>query len=262
MTTERNRTEQPNHEPTRIGEALLSTLNRVKADSLTPEQREALDQKAAKLTQENEERECARRVRALADCLGKRYGPDMARLDTFLAGTPEQKSVLARLRAFVQALPEHVATGRGLLLYGLVGTGKDHLLAAALYESARLGYSTRWVNGQEIYGRFRDAIDGGQRESDILAELTGPQVLGISDPIPPVEKPTPYNLQQLYRLLDKRYREMKCTWVSLNAVTPEDADAKLSAPIFDRLRDGAELVRCFWPSYRERSRLKTSPTPA
>jgi hypothetical protein len=45
---------------------------------------------------------------------------------------------------------------------------------------------------------------------------------------------------------------MKSTWVSLNANSPEEADAMLSAAVFDRLREGAELFGCFWPSFRER----------
>jgi hypothetical protein len=76
--------------------------------------------------------------------------------------------------------------------------------------------------------------------------------LAISDPIPPVGEPTAWNLGQLYRLLDRRYRDLKQTWVTLNALSIEDADAKLSAPMFDRLREDAELFACFWPSFRER----------
>lgn len=191
---------------------------------------------------------------AVARDLGGRYAPERVRLDAFHVYDPKQKPVLERLRALAGRLPEFVATGGGVLFYGLVGTGKDHLLAWLLYQAAGRGLSCRWVNGQEVYGRFRDAMDGGASEDDLLRHLAEPQVLAVSDPIPPVGSPTAWNVSQLYRLLDRRYRALKSTWVSVNALSADDADAKLSAPVFDRLREGAELFPCFWDSYRKVAR--------
>ena len=147
---------------------------------------------------------------------------------------------------------EFVTSSRGLVLLGTVGTGKDHLLAALLYAAARSGHSARWVNGQEVFGQFRDRIDTGKADEQHFRELCAPAVLGISDPIPPVGQAGAWDLGNLYRLLDRRYRAMKATWVTINAQSADDADAKLSEPVFDRLRDGAEIVTCCWPSYRER----------
>jgi hypothetical protein len=100
-----------------------------------------------------------------------------------------QRPVLERVRACVDSLKEIIADGRGLIFFGTVGTGKDHLLIALLYEAARLGFSCRYFNGQEIYGQFRDRMDSGQKEDGLLNELEKPDVLAISDPIPPVGAP-------------------------------------------------------------------------
>lgn len=191
-------------------------------------------------------------VATLVKQLGRRYSPDRASLEKYQCRIAEQARVVERLLAIVPTIGDFCAAGRGLIFHGTVGTGKDHLLAAMLYAAAGAGVSCRWVNGQEIYGRFRDNMDTGGREETIIAELCTPQVLAISDPIPPASAPSAFNLQQLYRLLDRRYRGLQSTWVSLNALSPEDADVKLSAPVFDRLREGAEMFRCFWPSWRER----------
>jgi hypothetical protein len=110
----------------------------------------------------------------------------------------------------------------------------------------------RWIGGQELFGRIRDGMDTKEPEERLLAEWDKPKVIGISDPIPPAGSPSEWNVMQLYRLLDRRYRARKCTWISVNAISTDDADAKLSAPVFDRIRDGAVLVPCFWPSFRER----------
>jgi len=202
-------------------------------------------------------REMNNRMIHLAGRLGKRYHPTLASLDTFKVYHKAQQPALDALRAFAAGVKGAVEAGRGLVIYGTVGTGKDHLLAAVLYAAVRAGFSASWVNGQDIFGRFRDAMDSGESEAGVIREMADHAVLGISDPIPPVvdpSKPGAWRAELLYRVLDARYRQCKPTWVSLNAMSAEDADAKLSAPVFDRLRDDAALVPCFWPSYRERAK--------
>lgn len=190
----------------------------------------------------------------LANDLGSRYSFDRTRLECFEVYHAAQRTVLDQLQRLAAGLPARVQSGEGIVFLGTVGAGKDHLMAAMLYLAAGLGVPCRWVNGQEVFGQFRDRIDTGQRDEDAFRELCAPQVLGISDPILPVGNPSAWDVGNLYRLLDRRYRAVKSTWVAVNALTVEDADARLSEPVFDRLREGAEIVKCFWPSYRERSK--------
>ena len=189
----------------------------------------------------------------LANSLGRRYFPDMVTpLENFRVYHANQDKVLLRLKAIGDMLPERISRGDGVIFYGTVGTGKDHLLAWLLYQAAHHGFESMWLNGQEFFGTLRDRMEAGLGEGQYLGDLAKPTVLGISDPVPAVGKPTPWNILQLYRLLDRRYRAMKPTWISMNAINLEDADSKLSTPVFDRLRDSAELIPCFWPSYREK----------
>jgi DNA replication protein DnaC len=223
-----------------------------KAKSITPVGTEEL----ARLEAAKQARQAAEMVQRLAAQVGRRYAPDRVNLDTFELYDQKQRVLLAKARECARTIATLVDDGRGLVFFGVVGTGKDHLMVSLLYEAARAGVSCRLVNGQEIYGQFRDRIDTGQSENALLVELGKPQVLAISDPIPPVGGPTSWNVQQLYRLIDRRYCNMKSTWVSMNALSPEDADEKLSAPVFDRIRQDAELFPCFWQSYRERSQKR------
>ena len=50
---------------------------------------------------------------------------------------------------------------------------------------------------------------------------------------------------------------MKPTWLTMNAANEADARDKLTAMIWDRLQDDAEIIPCFWKSYRS---LKTKPS--
>lgn len=191
-------------------------------------------------------------IGALSRDLGERYSPSRATLENFTIYHQAQQAAISSVRAFIDDAPISIANGCGIVLYGPVGTGKDHLLAAAMYVVAASGVWVRWVSGQELYGQIRDSMDTGRPEDSLLNEWEKPCLLGISDPIPPVGTPSEWNTMQLYRLLDRRYRAKKSTWISVNALSIDDADVKLSAPVFDRIRHGAVLVPCFWPSFRER----------
>ncbi len=182
--------------------------------------------------------------------LGSRYSWQAASLDTFRVTHPEQCVTVNRLKLLTGSLTE-ASKLPNMVFFGTVGTGKDHLLAACLWSAARAGIICRWINGQELYGAFRDRMDTQEREADLLDDLSRPDVLAISDPIPPVGEPSPWNLNILYRLIDRRYRNCKPTWVTMNATSAMDADKKLGALVFDRLREGAEMFPCFWPSFRE-----------
>lgn len=187
--------------------------------------------------------------------LGPRYSPARCSLGSYAVKHPAQRDVVQRLSVLLHNLGEFVASGRGLIFYGSIGTGKDHLAAAMLYQAAgRFGVPCKWVNGQDVFGSFRDRIDTKQADERFIRELCEPQVLAISDPISAVGEVGNWDVGNLYRILNRRYHALKSTWVTMNALSVEDADAKLSAAVFDRLQEDAEVFACFWPSHRERGR--------
>jgi DNA replication protein DnaC len=196
----------------------------------------------------------AQQCETLRRQLGERYSPERSSLASFVIEYEEQRKIISGVIDLIGVLQKHVEAGRGVIFLGTVGTGKDHLLACLLYAATGERISCAWANGQELFGSFRDAIDTGRRDEDIFRELCRPRVLALSDPIPPVGDPGKWDIGNLYRLLDRRYRSLKSTWVSLNASSEAEADARLSAPVFDRMREGAAIFRCFWPSYREERR--------
>jgi DNA replication protein DnaC len=187
-----------------------------------------------------------RHLLALQAQLGARYSYKRCSLESFKPTNDKQRQVIDKLKVF------DVESGRGLIFYGTIGTGKDHLLAAMLYKVAATKPAS-WINGPELFGRFRDSFDDDTKESQIIERLVRPAVLGISDPIPIIGESGSWRTEILYRVVDMRYRDLKPTWMTINAESPEDADVKLASPVFDRLREDAELISCFWESYREKS---------
>jgi DNA replication protein DnaC len=192
-----------------------------------------------------------RAIIRLANDLGPRYSPQRASLDQFEVYDKRQSEVLRRVRDLVNDVVPFVTKSRGLVFFGTVGTGKDHLLAAMLYAAAGAGITCRWLNGQDFYGAFRDRIDTGRADEDLFREFTAPAVLAMSDALPAAGDPSRFDVGNLYRLLDRRYRLMRPTWVTINSRSTKDADERLTEPVFDRLCDGGELIHCEWKSYRD-----------
>jgi len=183
-----------------------------------------------------------------ADLLGQcgvRYAD--ATFENYEADTELQRMVVASLRHHVIACDRH-----GVLLFGPSGTGKDHLLIALAREAITAGLeSICWVNGRDLFGESRDRMDGDQSEFSLVCKYTAPQVLILSDPEPPIGTVTAHQADLLYRIVDRRNRNLKATWVTMNVVDGKDAEGRLGVKIVDRLRDDALALFCNWPSYRK-----------
>lgn len=221
---------------------------------MTPEERAAEDAESEAAKRREAERERleanGHRKRQLAAEMGSRYAA--CTLASYAIKFAEQKNAVETIKEFLAAVTDHVKAGRGLILFGTVGTGKDHLLAACLFAAIDAGFGVAWKNAQAIYEAARDQMDAKGRESDLMRQFTTPQILGLSDPTPPAGDLSGYRVELLWRIADVRYRSMKPIWMTMNANSIEECQEKLSVPLWDRLQDNAVCVECRWPSFRVR----------
>jgi DNA replication protein DnaC len=179
---------------------------------------------------------------------GERYRD--CKLSNFECSQPGQAEVRGQLTEFCRSISANVNTGRGLLLFGPKGTGKDHLLMACARAAIASFHSLLWVNGMEIFGEFRDAMDAKTPERDVRKKFAAPDVLWISDPTPPTEALTPAQATWLFRILDDRYSHRKATWVTVNVTGQSELEKRLGGQNADRLIDGSLTLGCNWKSYR------------
>jgi DNA replication protein DnaC len=196
------------------------------------------------------QQEADRRAASFRESIGQRYRN--ATLDNYRAETDRQQKVVTQLRAYLQNAKTEIARGRGVMLFGTVGTGKDHLLSAMGKVLVSSGCNVLWTNGMDLYAALRDTMrDGaGRTEASIVEEYAAVRLWILSDPLPPSGGLTDYQASALYQILDCRYRNMRPTWCSLNVAGIKEAQERLGAAIVDRLRDGALAIQCDWPSYR------------
>lgn len=164
----------------------------------------------------------------------------------------KQKAAIMRLHEFAADIRATTEDGGGVVLLGPIGTGKDHLLVAlartAIFQH---GYEVRWQSGMELYADFRDAINTGEPEREVIKRSTKPDILILSDPQPPRGDLSDYQVSTLFRIIDARYSQRRPTWVSLNVIDGAEAGRRIGEATVDRLRDGAVTIPCDWPSYRK-----------
>lgn len=220
---------------------------------LTAEQLEEIEDRHRREDEAARRREVQERLDALCEQCGKRYAD--CRLDTFKTATDLQRTVVKELRGYCETIAERIAAGEGLVLYGPVGTGKDHLAFAVARAAALANFQVRWFNGQDWFGRIRDAMDDETSEASIISRVSYPRLVVISDPLPPVGSLSQHQSTMLYRAVESRYSGGNPTIVTLNVADDGEADARLGAATWDRLCHGAWKIRCRWPSYRKPARV-------
>ena len=222
--------------------------------------RQRLDSAGAMHLLDEEEQQQAERLKAIQErsrALWARRGRRYARctLDNFEVGDhPEKQRVLAALEAYASDLSRNVQRGRGVVLVGPAGTGKDHLLAGLVHCALMRGHTVDWRTGAELWRSLRAAIRD-DRENEALAALRQPEILVLSDPVPPETSPSNYERSVLYSVIDERYSRVRATWCSINAADREDAEERLGVAVVDRLTDSALSLACPWESFRAGRRL-------
>lgn len=236
-------------EPCNPFEAKLAELQSRWSTPDTPQQ---VAEREARLQAERND-EIRKRWGVLRAAIGSRY--EDCSFDTFDAKLAAQGKAVDVLRAFCEDIGDRVAQGVCLTLHGPCGTGKDHLMVACLKSALKAGKTARWVNGADLFGGFRDAIDSNKSEASAVREFLTPDVLAISDPLPPTGDLTSFQRSGLFRILDGRYRARKPVWVTINVADRAELDQRMGTALAERLLDDALVLRCAWPSYRKPMRL-------
>ena len=193
-----------------------------------------------------------------------RHAGDLAyerfKFSTWQAGSDnwatERTNALNACKRWVDEAPERVAGGRGIVLAGTVGSGKDHLLVATLRAAAaRWSIACHWINCRDLFAMERDRIGRGEQSDSVMLNLANVELLALSDPLPAKGELGEYLADFLYRLIRKRVDNMRPTMLSVNVLTDDQGYTRLGPPTWDRFKERADLIICQWPGFRGEARV-------
>lgn len=150
---------------------------------------------------------------------------------------------------YVDNFPEMKKRGKGLLLYGPVGTGKTHAAACIANELINQGRPCLVTNFARITNTLQGMFEGKQRYLDDFNRL---DLLVIDDLA--AERDTSYMNEMIFNIIDSRYRSGKPLIVTSNLTQTE-----LTAPgsvdkerIYSRLLEMCVPVEVKGADRRER----------
>lgn len=163
----------------------------------------------------------AQNLRIEINRLRKLGFPDSEMADWTFAhddGTDPKTTSIAH--KYVDNFPEMKKRGKGLLLYGPVGTGKTHAAACIANELINQGIPCLVTNFARITNTLQGMFDGKQRYLDDFNNL---DLLVIDDLA--AERDTSYMNEMIFNIIDSRYRSGKPLIVTSNLT-----QAELTAP--------------------------------
>jgi DNA replication protein DnaC len=184
---------------------------------------------------------------------------------------------LAQAKVVVQAFARNYPAGgeTGLLLMGPCGVGKTHLAVAALRELMVRGHEARFYDYRELLKELQASYDPDHPVSEmgVLEPVLKTEVLLIDDI--GASKPSPWALDTIGHILNKRYNENRVTLLTTNyldqaeseqAILPTSPGQKITGlreetlvdrlgqRVRSRLYEMCRTVEMFAPDYRREIR--------
>ncbi len=149
------------------------------------------------------------------------------------------------VRDFVRRLDENLEQGRGLWLYGDVGTGKTTLAMLVARHALEAGHSVAIYSLPRLLAEIRTTFDDGSDRSytDLIDRLSQVDLLHVDDV--GAEKTSPWVLEQLYALVNARYEDERSIVLTTNLQERGELVAQIGERTVSRLEEMCEVVPLF-----------------
>ena len=166
-----------------------------------------------------------------------------------------QNPVMAKARAYVEHWAEAFKKNVGLLLFGDVGTGKSFLAGCIANALLDQDVPVLMTNFPTILARLSGTF--GADRADFLASLGDYDLLIIDDL--GVERGTEYALEQVFSIIDSRYRSGKPLIVTANLKLDElkHPPDLAHARIYDRILERCAPILFAGKNFREDNAAST-----
>jgi len=179
-----------------------------------------------------------RKARSLSAVVPRRY-KDVSFDRNPVAQMPDP--VVRQVRAYVRNLEENLRLGRGLWLFGSVGTGKTTLAMLVAKSALEAGHSVAIYSMPRLLNEIRRTYDEGSDSSyiQLLDRLAEVDLLHVDDV--GAEKSSPWVLEQLYAMVNARYEAERSMSITTNLAL-EDLVEQIGHRTVSRLKEMCEAI--------------------
>ena len=149
------------------------------------------------------------------------------------------------VRDFTRRIDEKLDTGRGLWLFGGVGTGKTTLAMLVSRHALEAGRSVAIYSLPRLLAELRSTFDDDAEQSytQLLDRLAAVDLLHIDDV--GAEQSSPWVLEQLYALINARYEDERSVVLTTNIEERDELAKQIGERTVSRLQEMCELIPLF-----------------
>lgn len=190
-----------------------------------------------RMEQDEQQRQQEEQRRQLENMKSTGFTDRQMKLWTFENDNGNAPKIMQAMKNYCEHWRELKQDGRGLLLYGNVGTGKTYAAACVANRLMEQGTPVLMTNFTRIINKLQSTFDGRQEYIDGLNRFD----LLILDDLA-AERNTEYMQETVYNIIDARYRANKPLIVTTNLTMDElkNPQSVTQARIYDRI-----LEKCF-----------------
>lgn len=166
------------------------------------------------------------RERCFGNCVSEMTGW------TFANDDQKNKSLTTACKSYAEDFEERYRKGEGLLLYGDVGSGKSYMAACIANAVLDMGKSVLMSNFSELINR----MEGSYADKQAFIDNLNSYSLIVIDDLG-IERNTEYMQEQVYNIINTRYRVRKPMIITTNLTMKEmlNPDNLGRLRIYDRL---------------------------
>jgi len=146
------------------------------------------------------------------------------------------------IRSFVRAIDGNLDKGKGLWLFGDVGTGKTSLAMLVSKAALEAGRSVAIYSMPRLLSDIKETYEDRSETSymQLFERLVGVDLLHIDDL--GAEKRTDWVLEQLYSIINERWQEQRSVIVTTNLIDVDELRDQIGPRTVSRLHEMCDLI--------------------
>jgi DNA replication protein DnaC len=147
-----------------------------------------------------------------------------------------------QIRGFVRDIDANLAKGRGLWMFGDVGTGKTSLAMLVSKAALEAGRSVAIYSMPRLLADIKETYEDRSESSymQLFDRMVGVDLLHIDDL--GAEKRTEWVLEQVYSIINERWQEQRSVVVTTNLIDVDELRDQIGARTVSRLHEMCELI--------------------